>query len=372
MSEAATIPRGPPGPGEPAPWFRAVALDGRNDYQFDTAGGRHILMLFLGSAREPRSAAALRTVAAHRARLDDRRACFFGITIDPEDAPAGRIRKQMPGIRFFLDYDRAISRLYGAAAAQGGRIRPFWLLLDPAMRVVDAFAIDRGEDAFAALERAMSLPAMPDWAPVLMAPAIFEPAFCATLIDYHGRHGDEESGVMRDVDGKSERIIDHQYKRRRDCLIHDELLRRQAQARIMARLLPMVERAFQFKATRMERYLVGCYDGGSGGFFSAHRDNTTYSTAHRRFAVTINLNADDYDGGELRFPEYGERTYKPPTGGAVVFSCGLLHEATPVTRGRRLAFLPFLYDEEAAEIRERNNHLLGESISPYRAVPAAE
>jgi predicted 2-oxoglutarate/Fe(II)-dependent dioxygenase YbiX len=372
MSQAETIPRGPPGPGEPAPWFQAAALDGRSDYQFDTAGGRHILMLFLGSAREPGSAAALGTVAAHRALLDDSKACFFGITLDPEDAAAGRIRKQMPGIRFFLDYDRAISRLYGAAAPEGGRVRPFWLLLDPTMRVVDAFALDRGSDAFAALARAVSTPALPDWAPVLMAPSVFEPEFCRTLIDYHCRHGDEDSGVMRDVDGKSERIIDHQYKKRRDCLIHDETLRRQSQARIVARLLPMVERVFQFKATRMERYLVGCYDGGSGGFFSAHRDNTTHSTAHRRFAVTINLNAEDYDGGELRFPEYGERTYRPPTGGAVVFSCGLLHEATPVSRGRRLAFLPFLYDEEAAAIRERNNHLLGDSVSPYRALPAAE
>ena len=27
-----------------------------------------------------------------------------------------------------------------------------------------------------------------------------------------------------------------------------------------------------------------------------------------------------------------------------MFSCSLLHEATRVTRGRRYAFLPFLYD----------------------------
>ena len=30
-----------------------------------------------------------------------------------------------------------------------------------------------------------------------------------------------------------------------------------------------------------------------------------------------------------------------------------LHEATPVTRGVRYAFLPFLYDEETAPIRAR-------------------
>jgi hypothetical protein len=35
----------------------------------------------------------------------------------------------------------------------------------------------------------------------------------------------------------------------------------------------------------------------------------------------------------------------------VVFSCALMHEAMPVSRGRRYAFLPFLFDESGAEIR---------------------
>ena len=38
----------------------------------------------------------------------------------------------------------------------------------------------------------------------------------------------------------------------------------------------------------------------------------------------------------------------------MVFSCSLLHEATPVTQGTRYAFLPFLYDEAAAAVRQRN------------------
>ena len=38
----------------------------------------------------------------------------------------------------------------------------------------------------------------------------------------------------------------------------------------------------------------------------------------------------------------------------MVFSCSLLHEATPVTKGKRYAFLPFLYDEEARAIRDAN------------------
>jgi hypothetical protein len=43
----------------------------------------------------------------------------------------------------------------------------------------------------------------------------------------------------------------------------------------------------------------------------------------------------------------------------VVFLCSLLHEATPVTRGQRFMFLPFLYDDEAAKIRQQNLPYVG-------------
>lgn len=50
----------------------------------------------------------------------------------------------------------------------------------------------------------------------------------------------------------------------------------------------------------------------------------------------------------------------------MVFSCSLLHTVTPVTRGSRYAFLPFLYDEAAAKIREANAAFLAQG-SNYRA-----
>jgi hypothetical protein len=41
--------------------------------------------------------------------------------------------------------------------------------------------------------------------------------------------------------------------------------------------------------------------------------------------------------------------------------------ASRVTRGKRYAFLPFLYDEAAAAIREKNNRYLDPEIGEYRA-----
>ena len=96
----------------------------------------------------------------------------------------------------------------------------------------------------------------------------------------------------------------------------------------------------------------------------SHRDNTTKGTAHRRFAVTINLNTEEYEGGDLRVPEFGSRVYRAPTGGAVVFSCSLMHEARPVIKGLRYAFLPFLYGDDAAKIREANNNFLLKVSAP--------
>ena len=171
---------------------------------------------------------------------------------------------------------------------------------------------------------------------------------------------------MRERDGKTVLVRDHGHKRRRDYTITDEQVRSAARARIRRRLIPEIRKAFQFEATRMERYIVACYDAGEGGYFRPHRDNTTRGTAHRRFAVTLNLNAEDYEGGNLRFPEYGRQLYRAPTGGAVVFSCSLLHEAMPVTKGTRYVFLPFLYDEAAAEIREANNKYVDPAVGAYR------
>jgi predicted 2-oxoglutarate/Fe(II)-dependent dioxygenase YbiX len=125
-------------------------------------------------------------------------------------------------------------------------------------------------------------------------------------------------------------------------------------SRIASRLLPEIKKAFQFQATRIERFIVACYDSADGGYFRMHKDDGAPGTAHRKFAVSINLNSEDFEGGDLRFPEFGRKTYRPPTGGAVVFSCSLLHEATPVTRGVRYATLPFLYDEAGAQLREAN------------------
>ena len=364
----AAIRKSPLGLGEAAPWFRCAVLGGSDSYMFDTVAGRPILMLFFGTAANETVQAALAALQARRDLFDDHNAAFFGISVDPSDVAEKRIRPQLPGIRFFLDYDRTVSQAYGATEAPPATgYRGHWLVLDRTLRVRGRYSLTEGAAALDALARLAAAPLVPDWAPVVAVPDIFEPELCRQLIDFYEADGGEESGFMRDVGGITKLLLDPGHKVRRDCLIEDPELARELNLRMFHRLLPMVKRAFQFSATRIERLLVGCYEAETGGHFRAHRDDTSKGTAHRRFAVTINLNAGEYEGGDLMFPEYGPRTYRAPTGGAIVFGCSLLHEAMPVAKGRRFAFLPFLYDDAAAKLREANTRFVEGDLANYRA-----
>lgn len=328
--------------GDPAPWFVFRGVE-RQVHRFDLVAGRYVVMCFLGPAGDtaPRTASD-----EHHALFDDINASLFYISTGPVEEPPSN-PNLFAGVRSIWDFDSAISRLYGAIGDDDpSRYTRFWLVLDPMLRVLRVAPLEQANEIMAfvaALPPAGSHAGSALPAPVLVLPRVFEPRFCAHLIQLYQTDGGAESGFMLDVDGRSVPVQDGSFKRRRDHQISDEPTRNAIRERIERRLLPEIWKAFQFNATRIERYIVACYDAADGGHFMAHRDNTLTGTAHRRFAVTINLNGD-YDGGDLRFPEFGNLRYRGPVGGAVVFSCSLMHEVSPMTGGVRYATLPFLYD----------------------------
>lgn len=328
--------------GEFAPDFAAPTRMNPK-HHFATAAGRYVLLGFIPEAAEAAALAAFETLRPH---FDDETLCAFFVS--PRSDFADTPPDATPGLRWFLDPQDEVRARYGSA--------PGWFLLDPTLRVMDRAPLDAPEALFAAVA---SLPPPADHAgtplvaPVLIAPRIFEPGLCQRLMAYYDARGGQPSGVMRDIDGRTVGVFDAM-KSRRDVSVADPELRAEIVERLQRNLLPMIDRTYHFRATRLERYLVACYDADEGGYFKPHRDNQSFGTAHRRFAVSINLNSEDFEGGDLRFPEFGPRTYRPPTGGAVVFCCSLLHEATPVTRGRRYAFLPFLYDAAGEAVRQQN------------------
>tara|TARA_B100000575_G_scaffold116425_1_gene92659 strand:+ start:416 stop:658 length:243 start_codon:yes stop_codon:yes gene_type:complete len=76
----------------------------------------------------------------------------------------------------------------------------------------------------------------------------------------------------------------------------------------------------------------------AGGEKLGHRDYNEASVAHRKFAVTIYLNSEFYEGADLKFPQFIPNLYKPKTGSAIVFFCSLLHEVVEMRSENGLHF----------------------------------
>lgn len=345
---------GPPGFGEGLPFF-AAETDGIASYSIDVAAGRWIVLMAFHSLGGVAARDAHAAVEARAALFNDADAAFYGLSTDPDDRFQRGLANAAVGRRYFWDFDRRVAPLFGP--------EPSVLLVDRGFRIVMAEPLANTAAVLDRLERELAdeppVDAAPH-APLLILPRVFEPEFCDDLIAYFRAREPEVSGFAATVEGRTVNVVDARFKRRLDVTLDDPALVATVTDRLRRRLFPAVKRAFNWQATEIERFLICRYGEDDAGFFSAHRDDATAGTAHRKFALTVNLNAEAYEGGALRFPEFGRRAYAPPTGGAAVFCCSMLHEVSPVTRGERFAFVPFLYDEEGERLRRRNLVHVGE------------
>lgn len=227
------------------------------------------------------------------------------------------------------------------AQAFGGR-EPLALVVDAGGRLAAILAEPTAE-AVAAIARHLHDSTSPavvrSQAPVLLLERVANAALCRTLIDYW--QGREK--LTNTIDAPGGNIASADLKRRQDVQVADGALIARLRGVLMGRIAPVIQQVFHTRITVFEAPVVGGYDETSGGWFRRHRDNTTPMTANRQFAVSLNLNGgDDYAGGEVRFPEFGRALYRPAAGGALVFSCSLVHEVVPITRGRRIGLFTFL------------------------------
>jgi predicted 2-oxoglutarate/Fe(II)-dependent dioxygenase YbiX len=328
---------------------------------FDSFPGRTIALAFLGSAGDPLTDARLQALAAQARIVEGGKAAFFAVVSGPV-SPA--LETRYPSIRFLWDGE-GLANAFGVARA--------WVVLDRMLRVVDVAPLDEYEQVLRHLDRPAS-PGQRPPAPILTLADILEPELCRHLVDGFERGDGRESGFMQDVEGRSVEHFDDGWKRRRDFPLTDPGLIRAIRARIGRRIVPEIRKAFQMAVTRTERDLIARYDAETGGHFGPHRDDTGISVAHRRFAVSINLNAD-FDGGEISFPEYSPQTFKAAPGTAVVFSASILHQVSRVTRGRRYVFLTFLFDEDGERLRQANLKASQEAqrrAQPMGIAPATE
>lgn len=358
--------RAPLSAGEPAPWFSAANISNRAEMiAFDELAGRHIVLFFFGSATRRDVAEALAALGRRDYLFDSKRALLVGISNDADDFDQARVRSREPGQLFLLDSSGFAAKQYGLADPAKAVVPPaipsIAFILSPALQIIKIVPLTEptefDEQIASVLTERLANPPPAQNAPVLIVPRIFDPDFCRQLVELYEAAGGRELGLI-ESGGKILERIDTNYRKRLDYYISDGLALQRTKELLERRLLPIVYRAFQFPTTRIERYLVGCYDAERGGYFRPHRDNTAPAVAHRRFALTINLN-EGYEGGYLSFPEFADQSFRPPCGDAIVFSCSLLHEVTPVTSGRRYAFISFLYDEQSQRLRDEYSKRAG-------------
>jgi predicted 2-oxoglutarate/Fe(II)-dependent dioxygenase YbiX len=234
----------------------------------------------------------------------------------------------------------------GMGLGAGGALRMRVIVLDPNQRIAATFdsrALPAAAEAMDGLARSVrsdggrELLLQTPMAPVLVLPRVFEPDFCTQLVRLWGKGDHKDSGVSSRYGNVN---MDH-LKRTEDYTIVEPMMLKAVSDRLAYRIAPELTKVFAFdRQFAFDSHVVLSYSADGKHFFGAHRDNGAPTTADRAFAVSLNLN-DDFEGGELVFPEYAGVRVSPPAGASAVFSCSLLHQVLPVTRGRRFVLTTF-------------------------------
>ena len=219
-------------PGDPAPWWK----QGRTSSPSTAPAAGTSVLGFYGNAGDAIGEAALAALHDNRRFVDDAKASFFGIGMDPHDQSERHVEQRFPAVQFIWDFDGDVHRAYGIAHRT-------WIVLDPMLRVIDVllFGTDGADipQLLALLER-LPPPSHHPGAempiPVLLLPNVFEPEFCRYLIDCYDANGGRESGFMQEVGGKAVEAYDPAWKRRRDFIITDAALVELIKARMGRRV----------------------------------------------------------------------------------------------------------------------------------------
>jgi peroxiredoxin/predicted 2-oxoglutarate/Fe(II)-dependent dioxygenase YbiX len=337
--------------GDRAPDFLLPNPDGKFGRFYDRFRGNLVVLFFFSTARDEQALRELRGFVERADAIEAAGAIPVAVSLDDPTVNAATAAACGVGFTLFSDPKGAITRGYGVGTGpEAMSVGPFaTFIVDRNQRILRTFreatdghaarALDYLNSQIAAREPGKVVCAQ---APVLLIPNVFDAGLCARLIrDWQRDHAEGEVRLRPGLASESKtRAVHHATKKRLDHR-PGQAVNRELIELVLRRISPEAFRAFQFHTVKIENFCIGAYDAARGDYFRPHRDNTTPQTADRGFAVTLNLN-EDYDGGHLRFPEYGEQLYRTPTGGAIVFSCSLLHEAMPVTRGQRFVALTFL------------------------------
>ena len=329
------------GVGDRAPDFSLPDIKGTGRNLYNEVRGLPIVLVFLEAGDRPNQIAEFS--ALNRSLLEICDVHLYGVFTESEETLAAAATGEDKDLPLLADPRGMITQAYAERTGRSGR---FAQVLDPNQRII---AAPDGDDLWAALEDAVrEIPPPREarligaGAPVLILPNLIDRAFCTRLINAWTNGPHDAGFIHRNSGDEAGNVIDSEMKRRTDHYIDDQALKSDLSRTLGTRLFDEVSKSFFFPGFSFAPFRIGRYDAKDRGFFDAHRDNVEGSYQNRRYAMSLNLNAEDHEGGDLRFPEYGPELYRAPTGGGVVFSCSLMHEVVPVTAGERFVLLTFL------------------------------
>ena len=331
--------------GDRAPDFVLPGPDGKFYQFYERIKGRPVILIFY-PGRNSDAWGEVDAFAKQLAEFDDLGIDIFAVNLDTSK---DNNKLQLPFL-IWSDSNQKITEHYleGAGIEPELRNTINIFLLDANQRVLalktglEAGLVARVHEFYEKMPQPPVSQILSANAPVLLLPNLIDPEMCQDLITLWNQGEHDESKVVSVVGDKEVTRTHTKVKKRRDHRIMNVDLYKMLQRTIGRRIAPELEKAFHFQGFRFDRFVVVCYDADRGDYFRAHRDNLSPTTADRAFALTLNLNVEEYEGGELVFPEYGPHKFQPKSGGGILFSCSLMHEALPVTRGRRFALLSFL------------------------------
>ncbi|HEY6982202.1 hypothetical protein [Reyranella sp.] len=336
-------------PGDRVPDFALPGLDGKFRKFVWSFTGQPVVLVAT-DALQSLDADHLATLAAACKAASAGLVVATGTAVAAASPIWGKLGGEAGGCLLLCDGDRkfvpALLSQGGIGFGQAAGPRTRAIVLDPNQRVAATFdsrPLLAAAEAIGGLadsvrsnggrDQAIKCP----MAPVLVLPRVFEPEFCGQVIRLWHKGDHQDSGVS----SRYGNVGVAELKRTEDYMIVEPMMQKAISDRLAYRIGPELAKAFAFdREFTFDAHVVLSYSAEGHHFFSAHRDNGAPTTADRAFAVSLNLN-DDFEGGELVFPEYAGVRVSPPAGAAAVFSCSVLHEALPVTRGRRFVLTTF-------------------------------
>jgi peroxiredoxin/predicted 2-oxoglutarate/Fe(II)-dependent dioxygenase YbiX len=347
QAEAATFPPRRLEAGDPAPRVVALDQDGEPAYSHaDLVAGRPLVLLFCPADGSD-------VLVAFRDRHEAFAAVeagIFAVTRGPVEANRAAHAALQLQFKLLADATGDVFRAYGADVGATA------VILDPNHRIArvlsGAAPATLAEATLSCLRRTLAprRQRLGSHAPVLLLPRVLSEADCAELIELWHRpvnlwpsaDGFRSDGHNREP---GDFKVGHAgaYGQMTEYVVRDAAVQRRLDRRFSRRVAPEMRKAFQTGVSQREHYRIVRYDSAAGGVLHPHRDNAIKETAHRRFTMTVNLNAGAYEGGALRFREYGDDLYEVERGTAVIWSAALLHEVMPVTKGARFVLGVHMY-----------------------------